>query len=143
MNTVSGGCHCGNIRVELQLMRAAESYHPRACDCDFCRQHGAAYVSDPDGALQLRIADPAQVGRYRQGSAQADMLICRRCGVLLGALFAGGGRPYATVNAQVLDPAVRFGTATVVSPKTLSPGEKAARWQNSWFANVSISSPDA
>lgn len=142
MATVSGGCHCGNIRVELQLTRATDSYNPRACDCDFCRKHGAAYVSDPDGALHIRIADPAQAGRYRQG-AQAEMLICRQCGVLLGALFADGGRCYATVNASVLDPAVRLGAATVVSPKTLSAGDKAARWQSIWFAHVSISSPDA
>ena len=143
MITVSGGCHCGNISVELQLTRATDSYRPRACDCDFCRKHGAAYVSDPDGALHIRIAEAAQAGRYRQGSAQADMLICRRCGVLLGALFADGTRRYATVNASVLDPAARLGAATVVSPKTLSAAEKAARWQNIWFADVSISSPDA
>ena len=72
MVTVSGGCHCGNIGVELQLTRAPDSYSPRACGCDFCRKHGAAYVSDPDGALHMRIADPAQAGRYRQGSGQAD-----------------------------------------------------------------------
>jgi len=143
MVTVSGGCHCGNISVELQLTRAPDSYSPRACGCDFCRKHGAAYVSDPDGALHIRIADPALAGRYRQGSGQAEMLICRQCGVLLGPLFAGGGRRYAAVNASVLDPAVRLGAATVVSPKALSAGYKAARWQSIWFANVSISSPDA
>lgn len=139
MATVSGGCHCGNFSVELQLTRAPGSYSPRACDCDFCRMHGAAYVSDPDGALHILIADAAQAGRYRQGSAQAEMLLCRRCGVLLGALFTDGGRCYATVNAKVLDPAVRLDAATAASPKTLSARDKAARWQSMWFANVSIS----
>jgi len=143
MTRVSGGCHCGNFSVELLLTRAPDSYSPRACDCDFCRKHGAAYVSDPVGALHIRIADPTHAGRYRQGSGQAEMLLCRRCGVLLGALFTDGGRCCATVNAQVLDPAVRLGAATVVSPKSLSAGEKAARWPNIWFANVSIASPDA
>ncbi len=143
MASVSGGCHCGNFSVELQLTRAPDRYEPRACDCDFCRKHGAAYVSDPDGALDIRIADPAQAGRYRQGSAQAEMLLCRRCGVLLGALFTDGGRCFGAVNAQVLDPAVRLGATTAVSRNTLSAREKAARWRKLWFANVSIASPEA
>ncbi|HYM28235.1 MAG TPA: hypothetical protein VET66_08795 [Steroidobacteraceae bacterium] len=143
MATVSGGCHCGNFSVALQLTRAPDSYSPRACDCDFCRKHGAAYVSDPHGTLHISITDPAQAGRYRQGSAQAEMLVCRQCGVVLGALFTDGARRYATVNARVLDPAVQLGAETVVSPRTLSASEKAARWPNIWFANVSISSPDA
>jgi len=138
MPKVSGGCHCGNIALELQLTRAPASYSPRACDCDFCRKHGAAYVSDPEGALRIRIADDALTARYRQGSAQAEMLLCRRCGVLVGALYSAGGRCYGTVNASALEPAVRFGTVSVVSPQQLSATEKAVRWQNIWFANVSI-----
>jgi hypothetical protein len=143
MTTVKGSCHCGNIALELELTRLPEGYAPRACDCGFCRKHGAAYVSDPQGALQIRISDADAAGRYRHGSGQAEMLICKNCGVLLGALFADGAKRYATVNASALDPGVRFGEATVVSPQTLPAGDKVARWQKIWFADVRISGPDA
>jgi len=142
MHTVSGGCHCENILLHLELARAPASYSPRACDCSFCRKHQAAYVSDPQGALRIRLADPGKAGRYRQGSGQAEMLFCTTCGVLLGALYQGAARAYATVNARVIDPAVRFGAESVVSPQTLAASAKATRWQELWFANVSIGTPD-
>src|SRR5450756_2542718 len=50
MNKVSGGCHCGNITVDLELTAEPETYHPRVCDCDFCRKHGAASLSDTKGS---------------------------------------------------------------------------------------------
>src|ERR1700692_2772561 len=32
MHMVSGGCHCGNILVDLELASAPGAYSPRACD---------------------------------------------------------------------------------------------------------------
>jgi hypothetical protein len=137
MDTVSGGCHCGNILVELTLTRAPDSYQPRACDCSFCRKHGAAYVSDPHGSLHIAVRDEREAGRYRQGSEQAELLLCRRCGVLIGALFSGGGQLYAAVNSKVVEPGVRFGQEQTVSPQSLSGEDKVKRWQGIWFSNVS------
>lgn len=42
MYRADGGCHCGNIKVDVELAAAPETYHPRVCDCDFFRKHGAA-----------------------------------------------------------------------------------------------------
>ncbi|MHB8406154.1 MAG: GFA family protein [Gammaproteobacteria bacterium] len=138
MHSASGGCHCGNIRVELELARAPDSYHPRACDCDFCRQHNAAYVSDPQGSLVIRIKDQRLSGRYRQGSGQAEFLFCGNCGVLVGVLYRHDGRVYAAVNAKAVEGGKSFGAEQPVSPKTLSASEKARRWQDIWFSNISI-----
>jgi hypothetical protein len=140
MYALSGGCHCGNIRVELSLARPPDSYHPRACDCDFCRKHGAAYVSDPHGSLAVHIGDETHAGRYRQGSGQAELLLCRRCGVLVGALYRADTRVYAAVNARVIEPAARFGAEQPVSPQTLEPRDKARRWQEIWFPSVRVTS---
>jgi hypothetical protein len=138
MHHLEGGCHCGNIAVELELPRSPATYHPRACDCEFCRKHGAAYVSDPQGALRIRIRDERHAGRYTQGSGLAELLLCRNCGVLAAALYAGHGRLYATVNARILDAAgTQFAAEQPVSPQTLSAGEKIQRWQDIWFSNVS------
>src|SRR5260221_14679366 len=100
MRAMTGGCHCGNIAVEMELPRAARTYSPRACDCDFCRKHGAAYVSDPQGCLRVRIRDGRDSGTYRQGSEIADCLFCRNCDVLVGANYRSEGKIYGVVNAN-------------------------------------------
>jgi hypothetical protein len=138
MHKLNGSCHCGNILLELELARAPSAYNPRACDCDFCRKHGASYVSDPQGSLQIRIRDERDCGKYRQGSAIADCLLCRNCGVLVGISHWHDGRQYAAVNAKVVDVRVNFGPEQPVSPKKLSEGEKVGRWREIWFANVAV-----
>jgi hypothetical protein len=138
MHVLSGGCHCGNVLVTVELTRTPGTYSPRACECDFCRKHGAAYVSDSQGALRIRVSDEQFAGRYRQGSGVAELLFCRNCGVLIGALYRGGQQLYGVVNAGVLDGRDGFGAEQPVSPQLLSPRDKVTRWQNIWFADVSI-----
>jgi hypothetical protein len=138
MHKANGGCHCGNIRVELELTRAPSTYIPRACDCDFCRKHGAAYVSDARGSVLIRIKDPGNSGKYRQGSGQAEFLLCRSCGVLVGVLHSVASRLYATINVNATDVRADFGTEQTASPKNLSANEKTQRWQEIWFANVKL-----
>jgi hypothetical protein len=137
MHALRGGCNCGNIRLELSLSQTPAAYAPRACDCDFCRKHVAAYVSDPAGALTIRIRDAALTERHRQGSAQAEFLLCTRCGVLTAVLYKDAGRTYAAVNARACD-ATGFGAEQSVSPKKLAPGQKSERWRALWFPDVSI-----
>ena len=137
MQRLGGGCHCGNIRVELELTRSAGTYNPRACDCDFCRKHRAAYVSDPQGSLLIQIRDERDCGRYAQGSGQAELLLCRHCGVLVAPLFRDAGRLYAAVNVNADEGAV-FGAHQPVSPKSLGADDKARRWKDLWFSNVTV-----
>jgi hypothetical protein len=136
MHKATGGCHCGNIRLELELMRPPGTYNPRACDCDFCTKHCAAYVSDPQGSLVVRIRDEQQTSRYHQGSGMADCLLCRHCGVLAGAFYKSDGRLYASINVKALDGRAAFGPEQTVSPKILSGSDKVKRWQDIWFPDV-------
>jgi hypothetical protein len=138
MHKLNGGCHCGNILVEIFLARSSSEYNPRACDCDFCRKHGALYVSDPLGPLLIRIKDEREIGRYRQGSGIADCLLCRNCGVLVGALYPSDGRLYATVNTKIIDDRVKFSAQIPISPKKVSENEKTERWRAIWFTNVRV-----
>jgi hypothetical protein len=138
MHSVSGGCYCGNILLELHLTNEPGSYHPRACDCGFCRKHGAAYISDAQGSLRIRINDQRRSGTYRQGSELAEMLLCTHCGVLIGALYRTEGRAYASVNVKVIEAAESFGVEQPVSPKKLSPEAKVARWKELWFSGVEL-----
>jgi len=133
---VRGGCYCGNVRLEIELTRELPYYQPRACDCGFCSKHGAAYLSDPQGSLRIRIADPAATTRYRQGNELAEMLLCNQCGVLVGALYQADGRTYATVNVRAIEGNWPFGQPQSVAPRLLSGAQKVARWRSLWFADV-------
>jgi hypothetical protein len=139
LTKLSGGCHCGNIQMELELARTPETYNPRACDCDFCTKHSATYLSDPKGSLVIRIKDESHVGRYRQGSGQAEFLICTNCGVLVGVLYQSEGRLYGAANAKAIQGGKGFGPEQPVSPKTLSADAKASRWLDVWFSRVAVS----
>jgi len=135
---LTGGCHCGSLKLGMRLSREPGSYAPRACDCDFCVKHSAAYISDPAGALVIRMADASKLARYRQGSEQAEFLLCSGCGVLLGVVYETGGRRYGAANVRAFEGGKPFGAAQAASPKQLSPAEKTARWQSVWFPHVNI-----
>lgn len=138
LHTTSGACHCGNIFVDLALANPPGSYRPRACDCDFCRKHGAAYVSDPSGGVLIGIKDPRELVKYRQGSRSADFLLCRSCGVLVAILYENDERLYATINARAVAATTHFGAEQLVSPKKMLAADEAERWQNRWFTNVKL-----
>jgi hypothetical protein len=138
MHKLNAGCHCGNIRVGLELMHAPGNYSPRRCNCEFCGKHAAAYVSDPRGSLDVVIEDDEACTTYRQGSALADFLICSRCGVLVGVFYRDEERLYAALNANIIGAQARFGAASPVSPKNLTDAEKPERWKALWFSEVRI-----
>ena len=133
-----GGCHCGNIALEIELTEEAGAYRPRACDCDFCRRHAAAYLSDPRGRLTIRVEHGSDLGRYRQGNGLAEFLFCRTCGVMVGATYAEHGRLYATVNSRAVAGLEGLGPEAPVSPRTLSPQAKSERWKSLWFSDVTL-----
>jgi hypothetical protein len=96
-----GGCHCGALRYELETALPLEQLPLRACQCAFCRAHGALSTSDPAGIVRLEIAAPPI--RYRFGLKTADFLVCSRCGNYVGATIEDGGRAWAILNANTLD----------------------------------------
>lgn len=138
LHKLSGGCHCGNLRLEMGLRRAPDSYAPRVCDCDFCVKHAAAYISDPEGSLSLKVEDASRLTRYRQGSGQAEFLLCTGCGVLAAVVYEEAGRRYGAANARAFQGGEPFGAAQAVSPKQLGAAEKSARWQSVWFRDVDV-----
>lgn len=142
MARLTGSCHCRNISVSVELTRAVSSYSPRACDCELCRRHGAAWVSDPQGSLLIHVRDQVDTGRYRQGAGIAEMLLCRNCGVLVAALWQGPP-VHGVVNANVLEARESFAAVQPVSPKSLSADAKVSRWQQIWFADVRLVAAEA
>lgn len=129
----AGGCHCGALRFRFESPRELGDFTPRACDCDFCTRHRAAWVSDADGGLRVQ-ADGARLRRYRQGSGQAEFLLCVECGVLVAVVARDrDGRWLGAVNRNAFDGRDAFAAATIVSPRQLAPEAKLARWTQVWM----------
>jgi hypothetical protein len=80
-----GGCHCGNLRLSLRLSRAPEDTRLRACGCSFCRAHNTRTTSDPNGSVDIRVADWSRVELYRFGTGTAEFLICDSVSASLGS----------------------------------------------------------
>jgi hypothetical protein len=98
---LDGGCHCGNLRMRLRVSRPPQEQQVRSCSCSFCRAHGTRTVSDPDGLFEVWAEDWSLVAPYRFGSRTADYLICRQCGVYIGAVCdtSAGLRAVANINS--------------------------------------------
>ena len=103
-----GGCHCGNLAVSLRLSQAPEETTLRACGCTFCRAHNTRTTSDQLGFVEIRAKDWSLVEPYSFDSGTAEFLICRRCGVYIGAVCETSAGPRAVINVNCLDDRAAF-----------------------------------
>lgn len=101
---IVGACHCGNISYVFDASAGVEALGLRACQCSFCRAHGARTTSDPNGEIRIAVRDPEKLQRYRFGLKCSDFLICRACGVFVGALLTTNAKRFFTVNANTFKP---------------------------------------
>jgi hypothetical protein len=97
MLSLAGHCHCGSIHVILEPGRPTADLPLRACQCGFCRRHGAATTSDPGSRLHIEAA-PGSLNRYRFGRRVVDALLCDECGVYVASTIEADGQRFATLN---------------------------------------------
>ena len=97
-----GRCHCGALGFSFQTALPVGQWSVRACQCRFCRTHGALTTSDPAGRLTWHVEDGALLQRYRFGLRTADFLLCRRCGVYIGAQIETARGAFGIINALAL-----------------------------------------
>ena len=138
MSIKKAGCYCGNISVQVSLSKDLGQYTPRACDCDFCSRHGAAYISDPQGTLTLQVSDPAKHLTYRIGDNLIELHCCGSCGVFVAGTLRDGDEIRATLNSRALDDRAALAPAQRASPKDLSAEQKVERWRQLWFRDVKL-----
>lgn len=133
MKTYEGGCHCGNLRVAFRTGLNPAQMTSRACQCAFCRKHATAAVSDPEGQLDFIVKDPDQVHLYKFGLGITEFVICRNCGVYVGAHMPDGDGAIGNVMAHVLDAHALFTQETI---PVLRSGEdedgRRVRRRKSW-----------
>lgn len=65
--------------------------------------HDALSTSDPRGDLQFSAARPELLQRYRFALRTADFLLCRRCGVYVGAVITAPGGAFGIINTHALE----------------------------------------
>ena len=88
--------------MRFRPARTLDELDLRACQCSFCRRHGARTVSDAEGSLELTVLRSQDMTRLRFATRTADFLICRTCGVYVAAVLVGPD-PRATLNVNALD----------------------------------------
>ncbi|RUT81381.1 MULTISPECIES: aldehyde-activating protein [unclassified Mesorhizobium] len=139
MTVHTGGCHCGNIRLEFSTELEPPQTEVRACQCSFCVRHGSRAVADPNGRLVISVKDETQLRRYQFGLRTADYLICRRCGVYVAAIardddaIARDDDARAIVIINALDDRERFNQEPVrVDFDAESRAQRQARRRTHW-----------
>ena len=138
-NLLRGGCHCGNIRVAFGTSKPLGDLVPRVCECSFCAKHGASYVFDSDASLLIEATVKDAVGEYRQGLEIARFLVCRRCGVLIAALFDDEAGSYGAVNARCLEDTSGLGPPQVIPPRSSTGEQRRRLWAKVWTPGVRFS----
>jgi hypothetical protein len=128
-----GGCHCSNLSLSLRLSQAPADTRLRACGCSFCRAHNTRTTSDPKGSVEIRARDWFLVERYCFGTGTAEFLICRRCGIYVGAIGETASGTRAVINTNCLDDRAAFTQQpTPVDHDGEATGDRLARRAANW-----------
>jgi hypothetical protein len=101
VQTFSGACHCGKVRIEADLDLAAGS---NRCNCSICGKLRAWTVIAKPQALRL-LAGQDDLSSYEWGAKISQRMFCKHCGVHVfgrGFLEQVGG-DFVSVNLAVLD----------------------------------------
>ena len=104
MNGYVARCHCGALSACYRTVLPTSDWNIRACQCSFCRAHAALSTSDPAGLLAYSCSQPELLQRYRFGTGSAEFLICRVCGVYLGAQIMSDRKRFGILNVRALRP---------------------------------------
>ncbi len=97
-----GRCHCRAIGFYYSTELAPRDWSVRACQCSFCRGHGAHCTSDPKGSVRFLTTGSHGLVRYSFSLHTAEFLLCRGCGVYIAACVPAEHGSFATINLNTL-----------------------------------------
>lgn len=101
VQTLSGACHCGKVRIEADLDLAAGS---NRCNCSICGKLRAWTVITKPQAVRL-LAGQDDLSSYEWGAKISKRMFCKHCGVHVfsrGHLEQVGG-DFCSVNLAIMD----------------------------------------
>jgi len=132
LHIFEGRCHCGAVGFTLHTSQEPAQWAVRACQCSFCRGHGARTTTDPNGSVTFRIKDPSRLKRYRFGTRSTDFLVCRECGVYVAALLSSSRGQFATLNINTIQGPLDAPEPEPVSYDGESVAQRQARREQRW-----------
>jgi len=132
MALYNGKCHCGALGFRFETELPPLHWELRACQCSFCRAHGASCTSDPMGQVRFLCHNREYLQRYRFGLNTAEFLLCRNCGVYVGAVAAMPAGSFASLNVNVLAPRPELRPALAVDYSGESREERLDRRRKRW-----------
>lgn len=97
----TGGCHCGQVRFEVELEAGAGG---SMCNCTVCTKIAAVAAIVKPSAFRL-VSGEDSLSTYTWGGKVSHRKFCKHCGIhsfALGHLDALGG-DYVSVNLNCLD----------------------------------------
>lgn len=74
---ITGGCHCRAVRYEADVPAAVEVLD---CNCSICAMTGFRHLIVPHEDFRL-LSGSDHLASYRFGTAAAEHLFCKTCGV--------------------------------------------------------------
>jgi hypothetical protein len=99
MKTHTGGCHCGNVRyeVDIALENAME------CNCSHCSKKGFLLAFAPKENFRTET-DESTLGEYRFNKKAIAHLFCPTCGIQsYGRGKNAKGEETVAINVRCLD----------------------------------------
>jgi hypothetical protein len=73
----AGGCHCGAVRFETELLQAFEV---EDCNCSICAMSGNIHVIVPSSRFRL-LQGADNLTEYTFNTGRARHLFCKTCGI--------------------------------------------------------------
>ncbi len=134
--SIHGQCQCSNIKTKWNCIDYSMS--PRACQCDYCSNKQAAYVSKPGSLFELSIIDKQHHRQVKQGSETATFHECSYCNSLIAVTVEIDQILYGILNAKFLNNKFEFSEPVETNFENQSKQLKLDRWQKNWcFAKIS------
>jgi hypothetical protein len=98
LQTLSGGCHCGRVRFEVDVPAKLEVFE---CNCSICAKTGYLHLIVAKEQFRMTVgADALSTYRFNTGTAQH--LFCSVCGIK--SFYVPRSHPDGvSVNARCLD----------------------------------------
>lgn len=77
MNTCSGGCHCGRVRIEIEV---PDKVIVHRCNCSICQKSGYLHLIVTADRFSLLEGEDSLV-EYQFHTGVARHLFCGTCGI--------------------------------------------------------------
>lgn len=134
--SMRGSCKCSNIEVSWHTVD--HSVVPRKCQCQYCIEKDAAYVSKSGSRVVIHIHNAKLLKSVQHGTNSAIFHECGNCGDLVFVTADIGGDVFGALNANCLENRHGFSAPVVMNFEDQTAEERMDRWRRNWCHPVRI-----